>query len=617
MFSILRELVFNHQDLCLFEAHLQDRLKEIFPFSSLKLLYLETQDELEKILAHIPFSDRQRERARTHLLDGKPFWDRVLNQALVPICQNGKDPIIIGRLIGMPKSIGPEEGRWFLALARQALKRGLETAKKDTLLQKKDDIPLYIHRLLNTEADPSHILEISFYKWPEFASGYLERSLSSIFASKYVIFAGYACETIWFLLKPTTRDVGIGLKRCVHFFKKAGCTPKLIRLYDHVKALPELVDYRTLADGIGAKIYAKSLAERFLHETGIEPAAFNPSSFALKLTPKSLGCIFVFSSKKNAEMGLSLLKDKGQVIPLGERAFFTVLPFSSADKSQDLTTVCNGLFQQIKGEIDQAIFAGFASPVQPFVSKEKVFFASLLASHHAKLLGPGNMALFDNVTCNVHGDILFAWGDRSGAICSYRKGLSLKEDDVNLLNSLGACLADARRLKDAERLFKKALTIDPQNEMALYNLSGILLRQARLTEALNAILKAVNQDPYNLLYLVRLLEIYTANRSWKKAYEICRRISKSGGMRGSKVTRLCAKVAIENKKWDEAKELLKKCLQKGTEDPEAMLLLAKGFLMFEKDAETASMMLNRFWKIDPVPRGLHAEAKKLMKNMEN
>jgi len=55
-------------------------------------------------------------------------------------------------------------------------------------------------------------------------------------------------------------------------------------------------------------------------------------------------------------------------------------------------------------------------------------------------------------------------------------------------------------------------------------------------------------------------------------------------------------------KWQEARELIKNCLEKSQEDQEAILLLAKGFLDFDRDVETARHLLARFKEKD-MPKG--------------
>ncbi len=617
MLPVFREFSFNSYDPFLFETGLQNSLKEILPFDSLSLVDIKSNEELEAILRRIPFSDRQRERAKSHLLKGKSFWDRVLNQALVPIQQNGNGPVILCRLTGMPKNIGAEEGYWLLALASQVLTGKLESAKRESLFKEKQDVPLYIHLLLKNGNESFDIVELSFYSWPAQSLDNVKESLKSCFCADEVAFAGLTSgRSTWFLLKnPTVRKMDVTLMDLASRFRQAGYTPKILRFYDSVTDFNELSAQKILAEGAGAKIFSSSLAREFFNEIGVDSAIFS-SLIGLRVSRSSVVGLFIFSSKEKAQRASRSLKGQVDVVTLSGNFLLVTLQTAAVKDPDRIQEVCQKVFDSVKSNHDKAVVAGFASPLQPLVTRENVFFASLFANYHARLLGPGNMALFDHVTCNVQGDVLFSWGDLAGAMACYRKGLLLKGDDINLLNSLGVCLADAARLRDAEHFFKKVLKVDPDNEMALYNLSGIYLRQSRFSRAMTATLRAIDKKNDNLVLLTRLLEIYVAKGSWSKAYEISNKILDSGRITGGTLARTCARVSIENGDWSRAKELLKACLKKNTEDPETLLLLAKGFWMFEKDLDTASRMLSGFWRKKPAEEQLKTEAMELQRRID-
>ncbi len=594
MIPILRAQIIIPYDLALFREDLQKSLRDFFPFESLHLSYASDEKELEILLSKIPFSDRQRERARHHILEEKPFWDRVLNQALVPLELNGTGSFILCRITHMPKNVGTEEGSWLLGLARQVLKNSLDSIKAEAIYCKGKGIPEYVRMLIEGSPGPVNVLELSFYKWQGLSIVQIQKLLQRFFGSHDVYWAGYSEQSLWFILEgPLDNKLDLALRGCFSDFRQAKYTPRHLYLFDHIDHFSRLVNLRALATGLKAKVFSASLAGAFLNENGLGDGEFSIFSL-LKPPSRVVSCIFVFSSREKRQEALSFVKDYGKTFNIGQRACF-LMASSDISSLQNLRHFCIRLFSDLKKDIDSDVTAGFASPIQPLVTRDNVFFSSLLACHHAYLLGRGSMAVFDHITCNVHGDILLSWGDLTGAMACYRKGLYLQEDDVNLMNSLGTCLAEVSRLKDAEPFFKKALEVEPENEMALYNLSGIYLRQKRLEEAFKIAKKVLELKPSNIALLTRLLDILVAQKKWSEAYELSSRIQETAHSLGGRLVHTCAKVAFENGKWNEAKELLKKCLERRPDDLQSLLLLSKGFLIFEKDIDTSSLLFKKFW----------------------
>lgn len=119
----------------------------------------------------------------------------------------------------------------------------------------------------------------------------------------------------------------------------------------------------------------------------------------------------------------------------------------------------------------------------------------LKALLHASLLGPGQEVIFDQLSLNVSGDSYFEEGDYHQAIREYRRGLALKPDDVNLLNSLGVTLAAYGQEHRAAACFRQALSLEAENHMALANLGYILLRRGKSKEALHCLEQAYSAFP--------------------------------------------------------------------------------------------------------------------------
>jgi len=139
--------------------------------------------------------------------------------------------------------------------------------------------------------------------------------------------------------------------------------------------------------------------------------------------------------------------------------------------------------------------AGFVAcgiAVYPFLdySRTNVIANCKKAYRHALLLGDGEIAVFDNLSLNVSGDIYFAAGELLMAVKEYRQGIQLAADDVNLNNSLGVTLALMDKVPQAETCFRNVLTVEPENFMALYNLGLAELGKGNNETALPLLLKA-------------------------------------------------------------------------------------------------------------------------------
>ena len=592
-------------DLSLFKEQVSKGLGGLFPFKSLDLFHAADSRELKGLLARIGLSERQQERALNMILNGDPFWDRISNQALVPMAGTQGQGTFLCRIFGMPKSIGAEEGAWFLGLSKKVIGNIFFRAKEDSLFSEKKGIPSYLQQIIEGENCPLHILELSFYRafFPDLNT--LKGQLERLFRAPGLFFCGFCEASFWFGIKDgEEKQLEAGLRRALAHFRRQGVPLKRFLAYSFISDREDLIGFRDFSKGFKAAVFASHQVRDLLSETGLDYKDFFRIS-RIKSPSSSVGLMLRLGSQAKRDAALSMLKDCHFKTGLGERCLFACLKASSLKTSRqglEIGEYCERLFSSIKRAVDKEATGGFAGVIQPFVTRGNLAVSTFLALYHAHLLGPGNWALFDHVTCNVHGDILFSWGDISGAMVSFRRGLRLKEDDVNLLNSLGACLADVSRFSKAKALFQRVLEVEPGNVMALYNLSSIYLKQNRPKEAKEMAKRAYEQNPSDIALTKRLLELHISDEEWADAYKLSRRIFESGCRCTPGVFKLCARAAMEMGRWQEARELLRNCLEKGQEDQEAILLLAKGFLDFDRDVETARHLLARF-KEEDIPKG--------------
>ena len=102
-------------------------------------------------------------------------------------------------------------------------------------------------------------------------------------------------------------------------------------------------------------------------------------------------------------------------------------------------------------------------------SKSQMLENARKALDHAAFFGPGAIALFDDVTLNISGDLRYQHGDINGAMEEFKKALAINPDNVNVHNSLGVCYGVVGAYEAALRCFEAAMQRAPKDVMALYN----------------------------------------------------------------------------------------------------------------------------------------------------
>ena len=102
-------------------------------------------------------------------------------------------------------------------------------------------------------------------------------------------------------------------------------------------------------------------------------------------------------------------------------------------------------------------------------------------------------------------------GDYPRATAYLQKATELNPKSTEALNELGLCLAIKQQYGPAEELFKRALTLAPDDFSALSHLGAVCLQRGRKNEALEYLARASAQKPEDekvgkLLQLARVLK---------------------------------------------------------------------------------------------------------------
>jgi len=144
---------------------------------------------------------------------------------------------------------------------------------------------------------------------------------------------------------------------------------------------------------------------------------------------------------------------------LGDTLF--VLAFWDYESEKKASQLMAALKNKISTALKADILMGVAKfPYHDF-SKSQTFANALKAIDHAAFFGPDTLIHFDATSLNISGDRLYQLNKSDMAIIEYEKGLDLKPDDINLINSLGVCFGVMGNLNKAKREFKKAMAINP------------------------------------------------------------------------------------------------------------------------------------------------------------
>jgi tetratricopeptide (TPR) repeat protein len=139
------------------------------------------------------------------------------------------------------------------------------------------------------------------------------------------------------------------------------------------------------------------------------------------------------------------------------------------------------------------------------------------ALEHAAFFGPNSAVIFDAVSLNISGDQHFQTGEMGAAIAEYRAALRLDPHNVNVINSLGICMAAIHDLAAARESFQKALAIDPNEAMAHFNLGRLHQIEEDLPAALSCFEHAFANKPESFEINLHLGAVLVRLERWPEA----------------------------------------------------------------------------------------------------
>ncbi|MFH2092413.1 MAG: tetratricopeptide repeat protein [Pseudomonadota bacterium] len=170
---------------------------------------------------------------------------------------------------------------------------------------------------------------------------------------------------------------------------------------------------------------------------------------------------------------LFLDHDRGLWESLDDLSF--VLAFWDYENEQKASQLLVSLKEKMSAALKTDILAGVAGfPFHDF-KKADILENALKAIDHAAFFGPNTLTCFDAVSLNISGDRFYQLNESELAEKDYIKGLEIKPDNINLINSLGVCYGVTGQLDRARKEFERAIKINPEDVMVIYNI-GLLFR---------------------------------------------------------------------------------------------------------------------------------------------
>jgi tetratricopeptide (TPR) repeat protein len=559
-------------------------------------------------LRSLRLSERQTVRAEDALSRGAGFWDRIGHNVLVPLSA-GKTPLGILTLSGVSRSIGPEEAARWLPLLGSQIEDRLRLLRIETTLSAAGQPPRYLELGLDDLYRHGNdqgvaILHIAWNRPGKTASRasrpYPNRVLldfcSGLWPGQSPEWMGGSAEDAWIMLPGTDEALfAAGMKQIISKGRKkglyisgahgcvfrSGCDPKQV--------LENILETSAAAAELGAAVFSYHDLMDLQHRTGID--RLEECLRRMRLAPRGKKTLMATFGRPISMACGTTLSEECTVIRVGQDSAF-LLRQIGAESALPEPSEWAARIHTLAASTDKGTpTLGVASSRQNGINKARVAISALMAYIHAVLLGKGSAIVFDALTCNVSGDEFSSWGDLSGACRHYRSGLKLAPGDANLLNSLGVCLAELGRVREAVYSFSEATVYSPDDFMAYYNLGGVFMETGDIEKALEALTNAFRLRPNDLRVAIRLAETLLETGSAAETVRILLPFTRDNVKTLPGVFfRILGKAYWSRDAWHEAKDAWHEALIRNPADPESLALLAMGYLEKAGDEKTAARL---------------------------
>lgn len=220
----------------------------------------------------------------------------------------------------------------------------------------------------------------------------------------------------------------------------------------------------------------------------------------------------------------------------------------------------------------------------------------------ALLLPEEKVGVFGSLALNISADKRYSQGDVFGAVEEYKLALLADATNAMAWNSLGVCMAALTRHNEARRYFKQALKHSPNDGATLYNLGVVCQNLGEQRAAARHFRACIKADPQHIFGHIRLGQMAERRGKLQDARELHSRaaaLEDAHGGGSALARRHLARVALRQRKGQEARELLHEALVRNPQDALAMQMLASIYLDGGEDPSMAEMLARQSVGLHP------------------
>ena len=580
-------------------------LGKIFPFS--ECTFCPISEHVDG-LPPVKLSERQKQRASHALSEYNGFWDRIGQQVLIPIrdlSATPNHPITLGTLVlfKVNNSIGPEEAERWLPVLQSWVENKLEVLRLESSFSRSGEIPQYVYLTLEAifkKGETSTSL-LHLIQKPSANANYCNPEsvidlCSMLWRHSDPEWLGGNSGDFWiFLPGVDEKKLFFGLRR----FIQRALTMKILvsKVYGHHISEPfdirqvreDIYSLEKLAEELGTAVFCTTDLKALEDRLGLEGLRLR-----LNQVKKAINCRskYAIAYVKPAPHDLKdTLEQNGIFISKRKDNAFLIRKLGKKAREPDLVQWGSEIQKLCVAAQGTPSTIGIAGSSQLAVGPSRAPVAALWAFMHADLLGNGSVAIHDSLTWNVRGDEILSWGDLPSACRSYRLGLKSEPSNANLLNSLGVCLAEQGRTKEAINTFSRAADNSPENFMALYNLGGVYFQKGDLKSAEKALKKAHALKPGDIRLAGRMAEVLIESSRAKEALDLLSPFTDRHDQPVPwAIFRILGKAYMALNRWQDAKTSWQQAIKNNHNDSESMALLALGYLEETHDWKTATKL---------------------------
>jgi tetratricopeptide (TPR) repeat protein len=497
------------------------------------------------------------------------------------------------------------------------------------LFSKKGQIPLYVYLALETifKKGETSISLLHFIQKPSANARYGDPKVvieicSKLWKNCHPEWLGGNYVDFWILLPEVDENrLSSGLRQ----FVQTANTMKILvsKVYGHYisgtfdigELKNNLYGVERLAENLGTAvfctIYLKYLEERL----GFDDLILRFDQVKKVINVRSKYAIAYIKSVPDELK--DTIKNYGTFCSAGNDNAFLIRKFDNKAANFDLAQWGRKIHKLCSINQDKPVTIGIAASSQAEIGPSKAPIAALWAFIHADLLGSGSLAIYDSLTCNVKGDEILCWGDLINACRNYRLGLKMDPLNTNLLNSLGVCLAELGRIKEATDTLSRAINSYPENFMAFYNLGGIYYQQGDLQSALKILERAYKLKPDDIRLAGRMAEVLIETGHSKKALDLLAPFMDNHSPLPGAIFRILGKAYKAVDRWQDAKRSWQQAIKNNHQDAESMALLALGYLEETDNKEIAKRLGQQAGKFSNKSKKIHSILSQLNKKLNS